>query len=198
MKKVAWFILLGFFVAKLNAQTAQDFLNSCVQDEQGKGTTNIILNATLCSACRGEVTYEGFIFIKDSTNTYKVRYLKYIHRPASVKVLKDEILSDDNIKSIFKIAETYQDSIFWQLSNIEGLLTDTIFENGKKIYHTYSLHGKMRYLALYHNGKSASSIHSVIDLNKVFERAYYYWLLNSAINNYINDFLRLQLNKKGK
>ena len=188
-------ITLVFFVYTLNlmAQTAQEFLISCFKDEQNKGATNIILSATLCSVCRGESVYEGFIFFKDKSETYNVRYLKYIHRPASLKVLKDKIFSDDNIKSIFKIEETYYDSIYWQLSNLEGLLTDTIIENGQKIYSGPINHGKVRYLKIYNNDKIASSIQSVINLNEIFDRAYYYWLLNSAINNYINDFLQLRL-----
>lgn len=187
MKKVAWFILLGFFAIRLNAQSTQDFLKSCVKEEQRKGSTNIILSATLCSACRGESVYEGFIFIKDNSQTYKVRYLKYIHRSASVKVLKDKVFSEDNIKSIFKIAETYQDSIFLQLSNIDSLLRVYVTIDGKTMYREPLMHGGMRYLELYYNGKSASSIHSVTDLNEIFEKAYYYWLLNSIINNYYVD-----------
>lgn len=192
-------IVLFMYSLNILSQTAHDFLISCFEEERKKGASSIILNATLCSACIGEATYEGFIFIKDTSQTYKVRYLKYLHRPASVKILEDKIFIDDDIKSIFKILDTHQDSIFWQVSNIEHILNDTIYENGKKIYSWYSPHGKMRYLNIHHNGKLISSIQQIICLNEIFDRAYYYWLLNSAINNYINDSLRFLLTtNKGK
>lgn len=178
------------------AQTAQEFIKSCIEETKENGASSIIVKATLCSACRGESTYEGFILIKESPEIYKIRYLRYINRPASVKVLKDKIFTDDKIEGVFKIMETYHDSIFWQLSNIEGLLTDTIIENGRKMYTVVEPHGKLRYLGLYHNNKSASSFQSIIDLNAIFEKAYYYWLLNSSINNYIQDFLKLRIDCK--
>lgn len=185
------------YSSQLISQTAQDFLISCFQDEQKKGAKSIILSAYICSACRGEVTYEGFIFIKDTSEIYKVRYLKYIHRPASVKVLKDKTFIDDNIKSIFKIVEDYQDSIFWQISNMENLLKVRVVEDGKVMYRELLIHGTMRYLKINYNDRSATSIiHSIINLNEIFYKAYYYWLLNSAINNYINDIPPFRNEKK--
>ncbi len=195
MRQIIFLIILivssCFFNAK--TQTTQDFLKSCVEEERSKGAKIIIINANLCSVCMTEPIFEGCLFIKDSTNTYKIRYLKYVNRYASVKVLKDTIFIDSDIESIFIIVENYQDSIFWQLSNMESLLTVKVVKDGKTMYREPLMHGKMRYIGLYHNEKSAISIHSIINLNDIFDKAYYYWLLSSSINNYCNDFLKSQL-----
>lgn len=179
------FIVFGFLNVK--AQTTQDFLKSCVEEERIMGAKSIIINASICSSCMTEPIFEGRIFIEDSTGTYKVRYLKYINGYASVKVLKDSTYTDSNIKEIFKIVETFQDSIFEQLRNMDSLLTVQIVNEGQTIYREPLMHGKMKYIGLLFGDKSKTTINSVMSLNNVFEKAYYYWLLSSSINNYIND-----------
>jgi len=190
---IAISLILSFCSLNTKAQTTQEFLKSCVEEEQRKGAKSIIISANLCSTCMIEPIFEGYIFVKDSTNTYKIRYLKYINGYASVKVLKDSIFTDLNIQEIFNIVETYQDSIFWQLSNMNSLLTVRVVINGKTMHREPLMHGKMRYIGLFNNDKSVTSIYSIISLNKVFEKAYYYWLLSSSINNYVNDYLQLRL-----
>lgn len=187
-------ILVSSCSVSSKAQSTQDFLNSCVKEEQKKGAISILLSANLCSVCMTEPVFEGTLFIKDPTGTYKVRYLKYINGYENVKVLKDSIFTDLNIQEIFKIIEPYQDSIFWQLSNMKSLLTVKVVKDGKTMFREPLTHGKMRYVGLFHKDKYETSIHSIISLNEVFERAYYYWLLNSSINNYCNDYLKLRIN----
>lgn len=189
MKKVIIFIFLlaNVCAVRIKAQTTQDFLNSCVEDEREKGAEYIIVNANLCSVCMSEPTFEGRLFIKDSTDTYKVRYVKYVNGYSSVKILKDSTYTDLNVQEIFKIVESHQDSIFSQLKNMNSLLTIKIIKDGKTMYREPLMHGKMRYMGMFYGEKSATAINSIISLNNVFERAYYYWLLSSSINNYVND-----------
>ncbi|NLL27942.1 MAG: hypothetical protein GX259_04035 [Bacteroidales bacterium] len=188
MKQITFlliFIVVGFL--NIKAQTTQDFLESCVEEEQINGAKSIIINANICSCCMTEPVFAGRIFIKDSTNTYKVRYLKYVNGYASVKVLKDSTYEDSNIKEIFEIAETFQDSIFEQLSIMDSLLTVKIVKEGQLVYREPLMHGKMKYVGLFFGDKSKTTINSVMNLNNLFEKAYYYWLLSSSINNYIID-----------
>lgn len=172
------------------AQTTQAFLKSCMEEEQQNGAVSVLLSANLCSVCMTEPVFEGYLFIKDSTSTYKMRYLKYINGYENVKVLKDSIFTDLNIQEVFKIIELYQDSIFWQLSNLKNLLTVKVVKDGKTMYREPLTHGKMRYVGLFHKDKYEVSICSVASLNEIFEKSYYYWLLNSTINNYCKDFLK--------
>jgi hypothetical protein len=184
------FIIIGVFFCTFNltAQTAQELLQKCIQDEQRNGAISIIWYATLCSSCMIDETYDGYIFIKKLNEVYKVRYFKYIHKPASSKVIMDTTLTDNKIQAIFKLEELYQDSISKQVTNIDSLMRIKIIKDGKIFFRGPLNHGKMRYIGLYYNNKYASSIYSNINLNDIFYKAYYYWLLNSSINNYIIDF----------
>lgn len=188
MKQIIFSILfIAISFLNIKAQTTQDFLKSCIEEERAKGAKGIIINANICSSCMTEPIFEGRIFIEDSTGTYKVRYLKYVNGYASVKVLKDSTYSDLNVQEIFKIVETYQDSIFKQLGNMDSLLTVQLIKDGQIMYREPLMHGKMKYVGLFRRDKSKTTINSVMNLNNVFEKAYYYWLLSSSINNYIND-----------
>ena len=185
MKKIIIFIFLlaNVCAENIQAQTAQEYLKSCVQEAKENGATSVIVRATLCSACEG--VYEGFIFSK--SETFKVRYIKYFDGYQSVKVIKDTTLIDSEIQKIFEIEEQYQDTIINQLKNMETLLATKVIKDGKILFQQPLNHGKMMFIGIYNNEKSASSIHSILSLNSLFERAYYYWLLNSFINNYIID-----------
>lgn len=193
MKQIILSILLiACGILNLKAQTTQDFLKSCVEEERLKGAKSIIINANLCSVCMSEPTFEGRLFIIDSTDSYKVRYLKYVNGYASVNVLKDSTYIDLNVQEIFTIIEKYHDSIFEQLEIMNKLLTVQVVKDGKTMYREPIMHGKMRYVGLFHNNKTKTAINSIFSLNSVFENAYYYWLLSSSINNYINDFQQIK------
>lgn len=166
------FTVIGFFYVQ--AQSTLEFLESCVKEEQIKGTKNIIIYATICSCCLGEPVYEGRILIKDSTNRYKVRYLKYVNGLASVKVLIDSTYEDLEIQKIFEIAETFQDSIFEQLSNMDKLFSVRVVKDGKVFFKRPIMGGEMKYVGLFLGNKSKTTIDSVIFLNDLFEKAYYY------------------------
>jgi len=189
-------LITSTYMFNMSAQTTQDFLNNCFDEEKNKGATGIIFCASLCSVCMTEPTFEGYMFIQEASGSYRFRYLKYINKYNSVKVLDDKTYIDENLKGIFKLVQTYQDSIFYQVSNIEGLLTDTVLINGKKTYDVIGKHGKLRHLRLYYEGKSESSFHLIISLNGVHERAYHYWLLYSYANNYVSDFVHPRINYK--
>lgn len=188
MKQIILSILYSAFcILNLKAQTTQDFLKSCVEEEKIKGATGIIINVNLCSVCMTEPVFEGRLFIKDSTGAYKVRYLKYVNGYANVTVLKDSTYSDLNTQEIFKIVEIYQDSIFEQFKNMETLLAVQIVKEGKTMYREPLKHGRMEYVGLFYGDKSKTTINSIMNLNGLFNKAYYYWLLRSSINNYVND-----------
>ncbi len=190
-------IVISFLMSScsigIKAQTAQEFIKACVKEERQSGATSTIVNATLCSACEG--TFEGFIYSELNGN-FQVRYLKYFDSYDGVKVLKDTTIIDQNIEGIFNIERKYQDSMFSQLSNMEQLLTDTVKENGKTLYRMPIQHGKLELLSVSNKETSESSLNSIINLNKVFEKAYYYWILKSSINNYNQDFLRKRIDCK--
>jgi hypothetical protein len=178
----------------IKVQTAQEFIKSCIQETRLNGASSIIVNATLCSVCEG--TFEGFIYSKELKGGFQVRYLRSFDNYDGVKVPKDTTIKDLNIEGIFNIERKYQDSILWQLGNMEQLLTDTIIENGKTIYRMPLEHGKLEFLSVSHNDVSETSLKSVIDLNNIFEKAYYYWIFKSSINNYNRDFLENRICSK--
>ncbi|HHT52590.1 MAG TPA: hypothetical protein GX007_05380 [Bacteroidales bacterium] len=94
---------------------------------------------------------------------------------------------DLEIQKIFEIAETFQDSIFEQLSNMDKLLSVRVVKDGKVFFKRPIMGGEMKYVGLFLGNKSKTTIDSVIFLNDLFEKAYYYWLLSSSINKYIID-----------
>lgn len=185
----------------VKSQTTYDYLSNFFQEELNKKPKSMIFTANVCCGCLDKITHEGFLFIEDTLNKYKVKYLKYIQSPVKVKILMNEIFEDNNVKDIFKIFGKYHDSIIWEMNNIENILTDTIIENGKKIFSTISSSGIVKYIKVYYNNKTTTSIIDQVSYNinkKIFEKCYYYWLLHSAINNYISDSFRRKhnINKK--
>lgn len=188
------FLMLSSCSMNIKAQTAQEFIKSCIEETKQNGASTIIVNATLCSACEGK--FEGFIYSKGLESNFQVRYLKYFDSYDGVKVLKDTIIMDVNIEDIFKIEVKYHDSIIQQLANMERLLTETIIEDGKTMYRLPVEHGKLELLSVSNNNTSQTSLNSVINLNKIFEKAHYYWILKSAINNYNQDFLQNRIGCK--
>lgn len=190
-------IITALHVDATKAQTTQEYLNNCFEEEKENGAIGIIFSAKLCSACNSEPKFEGYMLIKEPSGSYRLRYLEYINKYRSVKVLNDETYVDENLESVFKIVQKYQDSIFYHVSQIEGLLIDTLTVNGKKTYKKASgPHGEIRHLRVYDGKKSVSSFEQIFDLNHIHEKAYYYWLLNSCTNNYILDFGQRKLNSK--
>jgi hypothetical protein len=147
------------------------------------------------------MVYEGFYFVKDTNNTngkYKVRYLKYFqHEDNAVEILKDTVFYDNNAEQIFIIESLYHDKIFLELSNMEYIMAEKDTDkNGEIIYRTlWHKYGKVRDIGVFYGSifNSSVSSESIINLNTLHEKAYYYWLLNSAINNYMNDFMLFRL-----
>lgn len=143
---------------------------------------------------------ESFFFIKEGDDKYKIRYLKYLQSEDrnEFELLRDTIFYDDKIKVIFEIENRYRDSILKQIDDMWMLfaLTD-IDENGETIYADtrHLKFGILRTLTIMYsdNLKTLSSKEQVFDLNQLFDKAYYYWLLHSAINNYIMDHLPFRL-----
>lgn len=189
MKHIIAIYLFVSCMVNLEAQqlrTEQDFINSCFLEEIKKGASSVIFRTILCSACLGEGIYDGYIFVKMSSEKYHVRYLKYFSGN-NLKILNDTTIYDDyNIKEIFMVFETNQDSIFNQLREMDKLLREKIIlEDGRILYKEIPTHGKMIYIGLYNNGKSIVGGHSISDgFNDLFDKAYYYWLLSSSISNY--------------
>ena len=189
---ISIFLFMNLWTISSNAQTAQNFLKSCIQTAKDKGASNVIVKANLCSGCEG--VFEGFVFFK--LETYQVRYIKYFDGYENVKVIKDTTFEDTEIKNIFDMFEIYQDSIFMQLENMDSLLKLKVIKDGKILFAKPLNHGKMILVGVYNNEKYASSLHSIISLDGIFKKAYFYWLLNSSINNYCNDHFKILFSKE--
>ncbi len=193
MKKIL-IILIGILsLNKVNAQSMQDFFRSCVITAKKNGATKVIVSAELCSACRWSSISQGFVFSKDTFGNNAVRGILYYDMPDNtIKIIFDTTIYDYQISEVFDIENSIHDSLMYQIENIEVILNHTIsYQNGQKILTMTGVnHGRMRYLALHGIDSSASSFVSLLSLNHVYSKAKYYWILNSAINNYIQDDLK--------
>lgn len=191
MHKVNVFLITVFVIYSriLYPQSNKEFLVSYLEEEKKRGATDIILYATWCHLCTNVPFNEAYIFIRDSFQTYKIKYIMYDEYPTKMKVLKDIYFIDDNIKYIFEIFESNKDSIIYQIQNIDKLLRKYVIKGDSIFYIEYSLDGKIKYLNIEYKSYHLASLISN-NINELFPKAYYYWLLNSAINNYINDILR--------
>lgn len=183
MKRTVIYFYLCFFSLSLKAQTAQEYFISYFEKCKENGASNFILKATLCSLCEG--TYEAIAFTR--FNKFEVRYIKYLDGYNKIVILKDSTFSDDNIKSIIDTSGLYSDSIFNAVSKVEKKLVDVDSVNGKKVYADLINHGKYIYFIYYDksvNNLCASSMIPSVYIKKLNSKAYFYWLLNSVVDNY--------------
>jgi hypothetical protein len=58
------------------------------------------------------------------------------------------------------------------------------------------LHGYFHLLEIYDHSMEVQSNLSMVDLNESYNKAYYYWLLNSFIRNYYIDYVLEKTEKK--
>ena len=155
MKQIYIFIILIVSSCSFNAiaqtaiaQTAQDFIKSCVKEEQRNGASSVIVSAALCGACKG--VYKGFIYSKKEPDIFQVRYIKYFDGHNRIKIFKDTTLIRSSIETIFNIKSKYQDTILWQIANMEQILTDTIYEKGMVLLRSPIMtEGRLKYFAIY-------------------------------------------------
>lgn len=177
------FIVFYLFVNICNAQNAQEYLNDCVKDLKAEKVTKVIVKAGLCSAC--ERTDNAFIFIQESDSIYKFRYIKYFDGYESAKIIVDTLIVDNMVEEIFRIEKSHHDSIVKQITNLEELLQDTIIENGIKLIQILPNHGRMRLMGIYSLNTELVSLVPNIISTKFYKKAYYYWLLDSFINDFV-------------
>lgn len=173
------------------SQNVEDFINNSVNSLIEKGNDKVIVSIDLCRGCEG--LFDCFIIYKGDSNEAKLRYIRYFDSYQKMIITIDTLLSDNKLNKIFQIIEKERDSIFLQFSKIEGLLTDTIVEKGKILIHPPLSEGKLHWIKIKDKNFEVSSLHSVVDLNYVYDDIYYYWLINSLINNYYCDFIKLKV-----
>jgi hypothetical protein len=216
-------VLLCLITINLNAKSKHSyFIRDCIGQTKKLGAKEIIVSAHFCSACSG--VYEAYIFYKVDTflfnkrdcldddsnkftncydtilNAFHYRYLKYYNAiDGEMKVLKDSTIVDKHLSELFDIVSLNYDSITNQLNNSSKLFSYTKILNGVKLT-TYDeiADGRKHMLAIYMKGLYSSSERSIDLFNIGFKNAYYYWLLQSLINNYLADTRLLQLHHEFK
>ena len=178
----------------------KNFLEYYLEEEQKRGVVNVILSAYSCGNCwcPFEGVYECFIFTKDTLEIYRVRYLRYTQGPNIRKVIEDMSFIDSDIKNIFTIEEMYHDTIIWELSNINKLLGKRVGKNGEILYVDFSDDISKKHFAIISRGQKVYANFVMLSINRLYENTYYYWLLNGAINNYIYEILRPQIELERK
>lgn len=220
--KIIFIALLCFITVNLSAKSKHSyFFRDCIEQTKKLGAKEIIVSAQVCSACAG--TFEAVILYKLDTffirrykcsdfenhriiecadtvlNTFHYRYLKYYNAiDGEMKVLKDSTIKDSGLQFIFKIANQNKDSILSNLKNIVDLNWIRIRNTNYFTNYTEIADGVKDILAYYNKESYEFSFISTINGNGQFENAYYYWLLQSLINNYLADTRLLQLRHEFK
>ncbi|HPQ09146.1 MAG TPA: hypothetical protein PK995_07955 [Bacteroidia bacterium] len=188
MRITIMFIYLNL-VMNLFAQNFNDFLSQRYEEEKRKGGKNIVLKTTYCHGCLGYKIYECFIIIEDTVGDYKIRYIKY-KDGKKIKVLKDKKVTRGSAELIFKFLRSSKDTLFREIKKLDNLLIDTVYENGHTLIREIQACGNTRILKIFYEGEEIESYLSDFFFEKVYYRAYYYWLLNSILNNYIEEYIR--------
>lgn len=186
MKTIFLLLIYALAFVKSNAQTFSGLIDSIVTVEKKQGVREIIVSAQFGGWFK--VGEKSFFFIKDSLGKCKVRSVLFVNKKNKIQIVEDTIIYNDAITEIFNIKHEFHDSILYQIKNINRLLYSYYNNNGNIVQIEFS-DGKRRYLGVLEHNNLVISNTLLVSLNESFNKARYYWILNSAINNYIVDYL---------
>lgn len=170
------------------SQSVTQIIDSCVDIERRNGAKEIIVSADF----RGYYNYTNndrcFIFVKDTNDIYFVKCLVFLDVANQTKVIVDSVFYHRGISNIFSIENGIHDSVTNQIKKLDELLLYKRYENGRLILTVLS-DGGIRYLGILDADSFVRSFTPLVDLNRLFSKAKYYWILNSSINNFVIDHL---------
>ena len=149
-----------------------------------------LISGTVCSGCNS--FYKGRIDIfYHYQNHYFVNSVLYQYDAFSKKpfsILKDTIIKNYSTEYLFHIFNMNATNIINQCNNIDSLAGESYFDGRKDSVYIDRSDGKYNYLNLSFI-RSQFIVKMPIEkrLNYIYSKAYYYWLINSLMNNILSE-----------